>query len=209
MLSFSQSSWAFFWGRVSWRLSGWRRGETWCISLPKIALLKKREGLHKGCLCCLHLEPGVVLFGVSYPVWPQEVTVDCYSAAAALSLSELPLQWTVLWKILPGGDVQGHSLSLLLSCYYISMSCSLSRPAQLSIFSLFLSHFSHIFISSSHLHVFPGLDFLKWQMHCMQILLKSCLLSCPELEERHLQTLVCRSVIWDLFRGIFASFLLW
>lgn len=32
------------------------------------------------------------------------------SASATLSLSELPLQWAVLWKILSRGDVQGHSL---------------------------------------------------------------------------------------------------
>lgn len=96
----------------------------------------------------LHLEPGVVLFGLSYPVRPQEVTMDRCSAAAAaaapaaaMSLSELPLQWAVLWKILSGGDVQGHSLSLLLTCRYISKSLSLSRLTRLSLFPLFLSCF--------------------------------------------------------------------
>ena len=76
----------------------------------------------------LHLEPGVVHFGVSYPVWPQEVAMDHCSAAAAaaaLSLSELPLQWAVLWKILSGGNVQGHSLSPPRSLLYCYISCSL------------------------------------------------------------------------------------
>lgn len=79
----------------------------------------------------LHLEPGVVLFGVSFPVWPQEVAMDRCSAAAAaaaLSLSELPLQSAVLWKILSGGDVQGHSLSLslpsLLTVIFLCLSLS-------------------------------------------------------------------------------------
>lgn len=51
---------------------------------------------------------------------------------AALSLSELLLLWAVLWKILSGGDVQGHSPSnyslavLFLSLLFLSASVSLS-----------------------------------------------------------------------------------
>lgn len=133
--------------RVSWRLSGWCGGETWCISLPKIALLKKkRKGLHKGCLCSVHLEPEVDLFGMSYPVWPQEVTMDCYSAAA-LPLSGLPLQWSVLWKILSGRDVQGHSLSPPFLLLYVYVC--LLFPILLN--CLYFLYFSCTFHTSSHL----------------------------------------------------------
>lgn len=60
------------------------------------------------------------------------------AAAAALSLSELPLQWVVLWKILSGGDVQGHSLSPPHLLLYFYASRSLSCLPRLSAFPLML-----------------------------------------------------------------------
>lgn len=121
----------------------------------------------------LHLEPGVVVFGVLYSVRPQEVAVALCSvaaaaasasAAAALSLSELPLQWAVLWKILSGGDVQGHSLFPPFLCY-IPMSLSHFLA---SFFFRFISFTVLLYPPSpccvSSICVLTGLPFLRWQV---------------------------------------------
>lgn len=56
-----------------------------------------------------------------------------------LSLSELPPWWTVLWKILSGGDVQGHSVSppVSLRClYFLNFSYTFdTSPQMLTLFS--------------------------------------------------------------------------
>lgn len=138
----SQSSWVFVWAGVSWRLSGCRGGETWCSSRPKIAHLKKRKGLHKGCLVqSLHLEPGVVLF---WHVLPRLATGGHRGSMFGISISSSSVLVRAPSSV--GHPVEnplerGRSrASSLLTVSYVSLA--LFFLTLVSLFTLFVTHFS-------------------------------------------------------------------
>lgn len=123
---------------VSWWLSGWYRSS----SLPKIA--QKEKGYIMSVFSSV--EPGLATGGLH--------GLLLIAVTTAVSLPDLTLQWCILWKIHLEWDVEGPSLSLLLSV--VSLFFFLYSPFSLSSPFFFCTPFSATMFST-------GQDFLKWQ----------------------------------------------